>query len=281
MTGFINADKRAGVSSAHVVNRIKYLTGTPCGHMGTLDPLASGVLPIGVGRASRLFDYFLNKRKVYLASFRFGETSDTLDTEGEISARTDCVPTSEEIEAVLPRFVGEIDQVPPRYSAKSVDGRRGYELARAGVDFTLPPKRVRIDSLELTGQSAPNVYEFKIVCGGGTYIRSLARDIAEATGSLGLMCALRRTASGIFDEETAVAVETLTKETVEKYLIPTDEVLPFPVYRPEGEDRRRLLNGLRVPTDLPEGLYKCYIDGAFYGIAAAEGGACRIQTKLC
>ncbi|MBO5525998.1 MAG: tRNA pseudouridine(55) synthase TruB [Clostridia bacterium] len=281
MTGFINIDKESGKSSAFAVNRIKRLTGTPCGHMGTLDPLASGVLPVGVGKASRLFDYFLAKKKEYIARFRFGATSDTLDSEGEVTQTTEHIPTQEEIRSVLPSFVGEIDQVPPLYSAKSVGGRRGYELARAGVEFTLPAKRIRIDEIELLEQVSEDSFTFRIACGGGTYIRSLARDVAEKTGSLGMMTALRRTQSGFFTLDTAVKLETLTEENVGSFLIPTDAVLPFPTLKAEGEERRKLLNGIKLHTDRADGSYKLYIDELFYGIAEVNGGVLSVRTKLC
>ena len=141
--GFVNVDKPSGMTSSAVVNRVKWLTGLPCGHMGTLDPLAGGVLPVGVGNATRLFEYFLNKQKEYVAEFTFGVTSDTLDSTGELIPGG-AVPAAEEIAAVLPRFVGKLSQIPPRYSAKNINGRRGYDLARAGVDFELPPKEVTV-----------------------------------------------------------------------------------------------------------------------------------------
>ena len=217
MTGFINIYKEKGVGSTFVVNRIKRLTKTSAGHMGTLDPLASGVLPVAIGNAARLFDYFLRKEKTYLARFRFGITTDTLDEEGEkISGGR--VPGEAEINAALPAFFGEIEQVPPKYSAVSVGGRRGYELARAGADFNLQAKKVRILSFECTGQTAPDEYAFEIVCGGGTYIRSLARDLAVALGTQGYMSALERTASGVFTKEGAVTLNELTPENIaEKY----------------------------------------------------------------
>ena len=179
--GFFNVNKPSGITSSTVVNKLKWLTGVPCGHMGTLDPLASGVLPVGVGNATRLFDYFLEKEKEYIAEFTFGVDSDTLDSTGNLICGGH-VPNEREIEIVLPTFFGDIMQVPPKYSAKNVNGQRGYDLARAGVEFTLPPKQVRIDGIELLGKSKDkeNTFLFKIRCGGGTYIRSLARDIANA-----------------------------------------------------------------------------------------------------
>ena len=135
MTGFININKEKGATSAQEVNKIKRLTGSPRGHMGTLDPMASGVLPIALGNAARLFDYFLDKQKTYIADFRFGVDSDTLDITGTLCENVGRVPDIAEIEAVTGNFVGETEQIPPKYSAKNVNGKRGYELARAGVQF--------------------------------------------------------------------------------------------------------------------------------------------------
>lgn len=277
MTGFINVFKQEGEPSTFVVNRIKRYTGTPCGHMGTLDPLACGVLPVGVGKATRLFDYFLNKKKVYVARFRFGCTTDTLDREG---TPVPCgrVPEEGEIRAALPRFVGDIDQIPPKYSAKSVNGRRGYELARAGEEFTLPPKRVHIERISLTGQTAPDEFAFEIECGGGTYIRSLARDIAAACGTAGYMSYLRREQSGVFTAEGAVPLSKLNEKNIGEYLIPTESVLPFPVLE---EVDPRVFHGVECACGVADGQYKIYDKEGFYGIARVAGGLVKAECKLC
>ena len=276
-TGFLNIDKDEGVSSAYVVNRVKRLTRTACGHLGTLDPLACGVLPVGVGNATRLFDYFLDKTKRYSARFRFGVTTDTLDREGQPHGEGR-IPSGQEIAAALPRFQGEIGQIPPLYSAKSVNGRRGYELARAGETFTLPPKRVRVDEFRLLGQTGEDEFAFEIVCGGGTYIRSLARDLAEACGTVGYMSYLCRTQSGAFTLQNAVKLSELTEKNWESYLIPTPSVLPFPVL--ESPDPR-IFHGVRCPTDAADGEYLVYCDGEFYGTACVSAGTVKIGKKLC
>ena len=280
--GFINIDKPSGITSSAIVNKIKWLSGVPCGHMGTLDPLASGVLPVGVGNATRLFDYFLQKQKTYIAEFTFGETADTLDCTGEI-VRGGHVPTEEEILAVLPQFIGEIDQVPPKYSAKNVNGRRGYDLARAGIEFELAPKRITVHGIDLLGkvEGKENAYNFKIDCGGGTYIRSLARDIAVACGTQGLMSGLRRTKSGIFTTENAICIDDLTEENIQKMVIPTDTVLSFPVLELTSPNKDKIFNGMSVATDYPEGEYKYYREGEFYGIAEVKRGYAKMKTKLC
>ena len=277
MTGFININKREGVSSTYAVNRIKRLSKSPCGHMGTLDPLASGVLPVGIGNATRLFEYFLEKTKTYEAHFRFGVTTVSLDRETELEFGGS-IPTAQEIEAALPQLLGEIDQVPPAYSAKFVDGKRSYELARQGQEVDLKPKRVRIDAFRLLGQTAPDEFAFEIVCGGGTYIRALARDLAAALKTQGFMSALKRTKSGVFTEETAVPIEALTAENLADYVIPTEDVLPFPVLDITDE---RLYHGLKIPCEVTDGLYKLYQGGSFYGLARVKEGQVKTEKKLC
>ena len=284
--GFFNVDKPSGLTSSTVVNKCKWLSGVPCGHMGTLDPLASGVLPVGVGNATRLFDYFLEKEKEYIAEFTFGVTSDTLDSTGTmlVGGR---VPTAEEIKAVLPSFFGNIAQIPPKYSAKNVNGRRGYDLARAGIDFELAPKTVRIYGMEVLGEATDkeNTFVLKINCGGGTYIRSLARDIAAALGTNAVMSALRRTKSGVFEATEAVPFSVFQNdpsvEELERFLIPTERVLPFEDLRFEGKPAERILCGMEVETDKADGLYKLYQNGEFYGIAAVQNGKAKAKTKLC
>ncbi len=278
--GFINADKPSGLTSSAVVNKIKRLTGLPSGHMGTLDPLASGVLPVGIGNATRLFEYFLDKKKEYVAEFTFGVTSDTLDSTGElvVSGR---IPTEAEICGVLPLFEGEISQLPPKYSAKNVNGRRGYELARAGVEFELAPKRVTIDEVTLLEQVKEDAFRFRIRCGGGTYIRSLARDIAEKLGTKAVMSGLRRTQSGYFKAAEAVSPDELTEENIESLIVPTENVLPFEKLVLKGAGWEKIFNGVPAATDYPDGRYKIYRGDTFYGIAEVKNGRARIKTKLC
>ena len=284
--GFFNVDKPSGIVSSTVVNKIKWLSGAPCGHMGTLDPLASGVLPVGVGNATRLFDYFLEKEKEYVAEFTFGVDSDTLDSTGNL-IRGGHVPDEKEIEAVLPTFFGDIMQVPPKYSAKNVNGRRGYDLARAGIEFELAPKKVHIYGMELLGKKtgSEDTYLVKIRCGGGTYIRSLARDIAAALGTKAVMSALNRTQSGIFTLQNAVPFDFFTQdpsvEELEKYLISTETVLPFEALSLTEKGVERILQGQFVTVDVADGIYKIYTADGFYGLAEVVGGKAKAKTKLC
>lgn len=284
--GFFNVDKPSGIVSSTVVNKCKWLSGLPCGHMGTLDPLACGVLPVGVGNATRLFDYFLNKEKEYIAEFTFGVTSDTLDSTGELSYGG-AIPSEEQIRSVLPKFIGELMQIPPKYSAKNVNGKRGYDLARAGVEFTLPPKKVQVFHVNLLGKSeqTENAFRFQIRCGGGTYIRSLARDIAAELGTQAVMSALKRTQSGVFTIENAIPFSVFetdpSLEELEKYLIPTDKVLPFETLHIGGKSAEKLLHGLSVDCKETDGLYKLELSGEFYGVAEVKDGKAKAKIKLC
>jgi len=284
--GFINVNKPSGIVSSTVVNKIKWLSGAPCGHMGTLDPLASGVLPVGVGNATRLFDYFLEKEKEYIAEFTFGVTSDTLDSSGELIAGGR-VPDESEIVAVLPTFFGDIMQVPPKYSAKNVNGKRGYDLARAGIEFELAAKKVHIYGMELLSrvEGKGDTFRIKIRCGGGTYIRSLARDIAEALGTKAVMSALLRTQSGVFTLDKAVDFSVLEQdpspEELQKLIIPTESILPFKKIELSEKNAEKIFNGMTVFVDDADGLYKLYKDDSFYGIAEVANGKAKAKTKLC
>ena len=283
-SGFFNVDKPSGIVSSAVVNKLKWLTGMPCGHMGTLDPLASGVLPVGAGNATRLFDYFLEKEKEYVAEFTFGVSSDTLDSTGEL-VLGGRIPSEKEIADVLPTMCGEVMQLPPKYSAKNVGGKRGYELARAGIDFELAPKKIVIHDMSVQGQVNETTFRVKIRCGGGTYIRSIGRDLAEALGTNAVMSALRRTQSGIFTEGNAIPFSVLeadpTPEELERYIIPTESVLSYPTLTATEKQRIKLLNGMTVAVEAEDGLYKFYNeDGSFYGIAEVKAGWAKLKTKL-
>ncbi len=284
MKGFINLYKPCGVSSAFAVGAVKRKFNTPCGHMGTLDPMASGILPVGVGKASRLFQFITEKKKTYRARFKFGVSTDTLDVTGTVEKTTDIIPTEEEIKAALLSFTGEIMQRPPKYSAKSVGGRRGYELARKGVDFDLPEKKVSVFRYEFLGKTedcGENEYAFEIDCGGGTYIRSLARDLGEKLGSLAVMSALERTASGIFTKENSVTLEEFkNSDDPEKFLIKPELTVNFPEIILSDREATRILNGIfdyRVEKD---GLYKVFNEKEFLGVGEAANGILRIKAYV-
>ncbi len=226
MNGIINILKPSGMTSNAVLTKLKKkLNYKKFGHLGTLDPAGTGVLPVTVGKSTRLFDYFLKKDKVYKAIFTFGKETDTLDSEGKVTEISDKIPTRKELEENLNNFIGKISQVPPNFSAKNVNGKRAYELARQGKSFELKPKEVEIYDFKLIDKINDNSYLFEVHCSSGTYVRSLARDLAKSVNSKAIMSAIVRTRSGIFKIEDAVCLDDITKENVEEKIMNPDEVL--------------------------------------------------------
>jgi tRNA pseudouridine55 synthase len=208
--GWVILDKPVGLGSTPAVSRVRRLFGAQkAGHGGTLDPLASGVLPIALGEATKTVPFVMDGRKEYHFTLRFGQARSTEDAEGEVTATSDLRPTDEAIRGALAAFVGEVEQVPPAFSALKIEGKRAYDLARAGEPVALKPRRVLIERLELLGRPDADHADFVVSCGKGTYIRSLGRDLALSLGTVGYLSALRRTAVGPFREEAAISLPKL------------------------------------------------------------------------
>lgn len=208
--GWVVLDKPVGIGSTPAVGRVRRLFGAQkAGHGGTLDPLASGVLPIALGEATKTVPFVMDGRKEYRFTLRFGEARSTEDGEGEVTATSDCRPADAAIGGALSAFVGEIEQMPPAYSALKIDGRRAYDIARAGEVVDLKARRVLIERLAFLGRPDADHADFVVQCGKGTYIRSLGRDLALALGTVGHLSALRRTAAGPFREEQAISLPKL------------------------------------------------------------------------
>ncbi len=206
--GWIVLDKPVGMTSTHAVAVIKHLYAAKrAGHAGTLDPLASGCLPIALGEATKTVPFVVDGRKTYLFSIRWGEERDTDDAEGRVVATSQLRPDAVAIRALLPRFTGAIEQVPPRFSAIKIDGERAYDLARDGETVELAPRTVAIHRLELVEMPDPDHAVLAAECGKGTYIRSLARDLGRALGALGHVSALRRSRVGPFGEGDMIPLE--------------------------------------------------------------------------
>ena len=281
MRGFININKAEGKSSAQAVAAVKRVFKVPCGHMGTLDPMATGCLPVGLGKTTRLFPYLLDKEKTYYATFRFGETTDTLDKTGVVTATTDIIPDESAIKNALPAFVGKIEQIPPQYSAKCVDGKRGYQLARKGVEFTLPPKTVEVLSFTLEKRMSDREYAFRIKCRGGTYIRSLCRDLGVAAGSLAVMTGLTRENCGTFSLENSVTAEELSdSDRPEKYIIPPDTCVDFPKLVLTPAEAQKILDGVYEDYGFKDGIYRVYCGDDFRGIGQTNEGKLRIKAYV-
>ena len=280
MKGFLNYYKPSGVTSAYAINKIKkFFKGEKVGHMGTLDPLAEGVLPIAVGKATRLFDFLLDKDKVYIATFTFGYETDTLDRGGVVVNEGGKIPSKEDILKVIPSLTGKVMQTPPIYSAKNVNGKRSYELARQGVSVELKPKEVEITKIELLEEKGDS-FVFEITCKGGTYIRSIVRDMATLLNTFGTMTALKRVKSGAFTLENAYNPDEIDGVDISKLLIAPDSVLTFEELRLTRELFVELENGRPCEVNAVNGTYKVYYESEFIGVGIVENSLLKIKARI-
>jgi tRNA pseudouridine55 synthase len=254
MFGLLNINKPAGLTSRDAVNHVQRLVRPDkAGHAGTLDPLATGVLIICIGPATRLVPFVQQQRKVYRATFLLGRTSDTDDVEGRVSILEQAPEIGrEQIVAVLPRFLGRIEQTPPQYSAVKVRGERAYALARAGREAALAPRRVDIHRLELLAFDGVEL-SLEIECGSGTYVRAIGRDLGAALGSGAVMSRLVRTRIGPFVLEQATPLDALTRESLPSHLLPAAlAVADLPRCEIDETQWEHLRNGRGVPRgELP------------------------------
>ena len=227
VSGWVILDKPKGMGSTEAVSKIKWLfNAEKAGHAGTLDPLASGMLPIALGEATKTVPYVMDGTKVYQFNVAWGEERNTDDLEGEVTKTSDKRPTKEEILAVLPEYVGVIMQTPPQFSAIKINGNRAYDLAREGEKIEIPAREVEIDSLELIDITPEGHAVFEIECGKGTYVRSLARDIGRKLGCYGYIAELRRIEVSPFTEDDFVELSELERVTPEKSEPDQDGNLP-------------------------------------------------------
>ncbi len=207
--GWVNFDKPLEMTSTQAVGKVRWLfQAQKAGHAGTLDPLATGVLPIALGEATKTVPFLVEAKKSYECTIKWGERTTTLDAEGEVVATSDVRPTGQQLADILPGFMGEISQIPPAFSAIKIGGQRAYDLARAGESFEMKARTVRIDGLEVL-QARGDTAILRIDCGKGTYIRSLARDLAHKLGTEGYVKALRRTRVGPFTDRAAFPLDRL------------------------------------------------------------------------
>jgi tRNA pseudouridine55 synthase len=247
--GWVIVDKPQGVTSTQVVGAVRRVfDAQKAGHAGTLDPMATGVLAIALGEATKTVPYAMDAEKIYRFTATWGESRDTDDAEGAVTGTSDKRPTREEIEAAIPHLVGEVQQTPPIYSAIKVDGERAYDLARDGETVVLDSRQVFIRSVRLICLPDADTAEFEMVCGKGTYVRAWVRDLALATGGLGYVSQLRRLAIGNFNVSRAVGLETLKgfmhSPAAFEHLLPLSTALDgIPALAVTGQDAVRLKSG--------------------------------------
>ncbi len=252
VTGWIIIDKPAGITSTQVVGRVRRaFDARKVGHGGTLDPLATGLLPVALGEATKTVSYVVDGRKSYRFTLRWGQATATDDTEGEVIETSERRPGAADITAALPGFLGVIEQVPPLFSAIKVAGKRAYDLARAAEDFELKPRQVTVEALELVEMPDPDHATFFVSCGKGTYVRSLARDLGQALGTLAHVTQLRRLSVGPFTEKDAISLESLEamghSPAASELLLPVETALDdIPALALSETDANRLRCGQAV-----------------------------------
>ena len=275
MDGFIILDKESGVFSRTAGHRVVKMFGEKkFGHIGTLDPMASGVLPIAIGNATKMIPFIeevCQNKKEYLFGLRFGIKTDSLDITGKEISKSDVIPNENEIKSAVSKLIGDIDQIPPMFSAVHVNGKRAYELARQGANVDISPRKVNIYELEYTGKN-DNEYNFRVVCSRGTYVRSIVRDIAKICGTYATTTYIRRTLTNGFDIKNAVTLDFLENLVnngfaVDKYLLAPDCALgDIPVINLENKDVELYKNGGFIKTAETDGTYRVYSNKTFIGI---------------
>ena len=290
MQGMILLDKPEGMTSFSAVSAVKRIFGEKrVGHTGTLDPMATGVLPILLGRATRLCELMLTADKRYTAEVLLGVETDTLDITGNVISETDCDISVVEFESVCSRFVGEYEQVPPMFSALKKDGVRLYDLARQGVEIEREARLVNIKKLDIIEKSGKNKFIIDVICSKGTYIRSLADDLGEALGVGATLTMLRRTETAGYTADMCVTLDEL-KENPQKYLREADSVVSYcPAVNVTDNQTRRFLNGgelflerINFDTEVSDGdLIRVYsFDNKFLGLGLVDGELLKIKCII-
>jgi tRNA pseudouridine55 synthase len=280
VSGWLNLDKPYDLGSTHAVSRVRRIfDAQKAGHAGTLDPLATGVLPIALGEATKTVPFLMDADKAYRFTIEWGRTTATYDREGATLAESDVRPTVAQVEAALPRFVGEILQAPPAFSAIKVDGERAYDLARAGETVVLEPRPVTIHTARVAAAPDADHVTIEVECGKGTYVRAIVRDLAEMLGACGHVSELRRTRVGAFTEENAVTLDILEdlghKARQSEALLPVETALDdIPVLAVTDEDAFRLKQGrsiVLVPRQVEE--VKARLTPGSRTVSAMSGGS--------
>lgn len=280
MNGLVNLYKPSGMSSAFAVSKVRRILGVKtAGHMGTLDPMAEGVLVIGVGKSARLFDYISGRKKTYIAKFKFGYTTDTLDALGTVTATTNDIPSVDAALNAMLSLVGETEQIPPSYSAKHVNGKRAYDLARNGESVELAPKTVTIYDAELICQPRMDEMVFSVTCSAGTYIRAICRDVAKMCGSLATLTYLQRARSGCFDVSDSVGFEALETQKHAALISAERALADMPKYDVCADLYDDVAHGRKVSAAF-DGDARIYCNGEFFGIGCSRDGALKIKTYL-
>lgn len=290
MDGILILDKETGVFSRTAGYRVAKMFGEKkFGHIGTLDPMASGVLPIAIGNATKMIPFIEDvcpNQKEYLFGLKFGINTDSLDITGKVIETNDIVPCEKDIISACKKLEQTNEQIPPIFSAVHVNGKRAYELARRGESAEMKPRPITIYKLEYTGKSRQNEYNFRVVCSRGTYVRSIVRDIAKLCGAIATTTYIRRTQTNGFEIKNAVKLDFLENlvnngNRIDEYLMQSDCALgDIPVINLDDKDTEFYKNGGFIKTAEKDGLYRIYSNKTFVGIGRAEAGNLKPKRTL-
>lgn len=282
-SGIIIIDKPAGWTSQDVAAKLRgVFHERRVGHGGTLDPMATGVLPVFIGRATRAVEFFESADKEYVAGLRLGVETDTQDVTGTVLKEQEVAVTPAQLRETLARFVGPCQQVPPMYSAIKVGGKKLYELARQGKTVERKSREILLKELELL-EGTGSEYLFRVLCSKGTYVRTLCHDLGQALGCGGCMSSLRRTKAGCYGIEQAVTMEQLLQaEDPASYLLPVDSLFAhLPALTVEPKHLKPIYNGNSFPYACPDGLYRVYApDGSFLMVGRSEQAQMKTEKSF-
>ena len=275
MNGIVIINKSKEDTSHDIVAKVKKITGEKVGHTGTLDPLATGVLPLLIGKGTLCSKYLMNHDKTYKVILKLGVKKSTGDEEGEILQEKSVdknILEERNVNNILNSFLGEQEQIPPIYSAIKVDGKKLYEYARKGQEVEIKPRKITIYAIRLLKiDKEKKEIEFEVSCSKGTYIRSLCEDIAKKMGTIGYMKELQRTQVGTFTLEQSILIEDLTKETIKEHIITIEDLFKKLENIELNERKLQLfLNGVKLSFDLKDGIYKIYSNQQFIGIGIVK-----------
>ena len=287
MDGIIVINKPIGCTSYNIVYRVKKIFKEKVGHTGTLDPLATGVLPILIGKGTKLSNYLMEHDKEYIATLKLGKKTDTLDAEGEVIEERevdDNIFNKDKIDEVLNKFIGKIEQIPPLYSAIKVNGKKLYEYARKGKQVEIKPREIEIYQIELISiLPEKQEIQYKVHCSKGTYIRKLSEDIAEKLGTVGFMKELRRTRVGDFCIEQAIKISDIVKNEskINEYFISLEQFFENKEKIKLDKNKLKLfLNGAKIYMPLENGVYTIYDEAlSFIGIGQIVGN--KLKRDIC
>lgn len=281
INGWLNVYKPAGITSNNVVSKLKHILHPhKIGHGGTLDPFASGVLPICLNKATKTVEYVMDHKKTYVFDLSFGQQTDTGDKDGRIIAESNTIPDQNTILEALPYFIGTIQQTPPKYSALKINGKRACDLMRQGFNPDMKPRSIVIESINYNGFINNNTARFTVICGRGCYIRSLAEDLALKLNTLGFVTKLERTKLGIFTVEDAISLEDFHEIDVAEKIYSLEQILQLEAVELNEVEFNKVKNGIHIYKSKANGIYQTRYNQKVVCLAKIQEGILFVVKML-